>query len=77
MRIFFNAIMIAWRRCSSTVSENPSNRKAEELSHQQQLWDIQLRDHRAVEERINMDKLDEAAREVDVAATRSRTKRRE
>jgi hypothetical protein len=50
---------------------------AGELEHQQQLWDIQRRDHRPVEERINMDKLDEAARQVDVAATRSRTKRRE
>lgn len=50
---------------------------ADELAHQQQLWDIQLRDHRVVEERVNMDKLEEAARQVDVAATRSRTKRRE
>src|SRR5690349_4614042 len=50
---------------------------AQELAHQQQLWNIQRRDHRAVEERINMDKLDEAAQEVDVAATKSRTKRRE
>ena len=50
---------------------------AGELTHQQQLWDIQRRDHRAIEERINMDKLDEAARQVDVAATKSRTKRRE
>jgi beta-glucosidase/6-phospho-beta-glucosidase/beta-galactosidase len=50
---------------------------AGELAHQQQLWQIQRRDHRAVEEKINMDKIDEAARQVDVAATRSRTKRRE
>jgi polysaccharide biosynthesis protein PelF len=50
---------------------------AEELGHQQQLWEIQRRDHRAVEEMVNIDKLDEAARQVDVAATRSRTKRRE
>ena len=50
---------------------------AEELAHQQMLWDIQRRDHRAVEENVNIDKLDEAARQVDVAATRSRTKRRE
>jgi hypothetical protein len=50
---------------------------AGELAHQQQLWRIQRRDHRAVEEKINMDKIDEAARQVDVAATRSRTKRRE
>jgi polysaccharide biosynthesis protein PelF len=50
---------------------------AEELAHQQTLWDIQRRDHRAVEEKVNIDKLDEAARQVDVAATRSRTRRRE
>ena len=50
---------------------------AEELAHQQVLWDAQLRDHRAVEEVVNIDKIDEAARQVDVAATRSRTKRRE
>jgi beta-glucosidase/6-phospho-beta-glucosidase/beta-galactosidase len=50
---------------------------AGELAHQQQLWQIQRRDHRAVEEKINMDKIDEAARQVDVAVTRSRTKRRE
>jgi len=50
---------------------------AGELAHQQQLWQLQRRDHRAVEERINIDKLDEAARQVDVAATRSRTTRRE
>ncbi|HJP93959.1 MAG TPA: hypothetical protein VJ875_18520 [Pyrinomonadaceae bacterium] len=50
---------------------------ARELSHQQQLWEIQRRDHRAVVETINIDKLDEAARELDVAAQRSRTKRRE
>jgi hypothetical protein len=31
----------------------------------------------AVEETVNIDQIDEAAREVDVAATRSRTKRRE
>ncbi|HET9711615.1 MAG TPA: hypothetical protein VFP64_07030 [Pyrinomonadaceae bacterium] len=50
---------------------------AGELAHQQQLWQTQRRDHLAVEEKINIDKLDEAARQVDVAATRSRTKRRE
>jgi len=50
---------------------------AGELAHQQQLWQIQRRDHRAVEETVNIDKIDEAAREVDFAATRSRTKRRE
>ena len=50
---------------------------AGELAHQQQLWTQQRRDHLAVEEAVNIDKLDEAAREVDVAATRSRTKRRE
>ncbi len=50
---------------------------AGELAHQQQLWRIQRRDHRAVEEKVNIDKIDEAARQVDVAATRSRTKRRE
>jgi len=50
---------------------------AGELAHQQQLWSTQRRDHLAVEESVNIDKLDEAARQVDVAATRSRTKRRE
>ena len=50
---------------------------AEELAHQQTLWEAQRRDHRAVEETVNIDKIDEAARQVDVAATRSRTKRRE
>jgi polysaccharide biosynthesis protein PelF len=50
---------------------------AGELAHQQQLWQIQRRDHLAVEEKVNIDKLDEAARQVDVAATRSRTRRRE
>ena len=50
---------------------------AGELSHQQQLWQTQIRDHRAVEETVNIDTIDEAAREVDVAATKSRTKRRE
>ena len=50
---------------------------ARELAHQQQLWEIQRKDHRAVEETVNIDKLDEAARESDVAAQRSRTKRRE
>jgi len=50
---------------------------AGELAHQRQLWDTQRREHRAVEETVNVDEIDEAAREVDVAATRSRTKRRE
>jgi len=50
---------------------------AEELAHQQMLWEVQRRDHRAVEEAVNIDKIDEGARQVDVAATRSRTKRRE
>ena len=50
---------------------------AEELAHQQVLWEVQRRDHRAVEETVNIEKIDEAARQVDVAATRSRTKRRE
>jgi hypothetical protein len=50
---------------------------AQELTHQQQLWQSQRRDHVAVEETVNIDQIDEAAREVDVAATRSRTKRRE
>jgi hypothetical protein len=73
------------RHCSTGLwdyADDEGNREiykplAGELAHQQQLWDMQRRDHRAVEERINIDKLDEAAREVDVAATRSRTKRRE
>ena len=50
---------------------------AAELAHQQQLWLTQRRDHRAVQETINTDKIDEAARQVDVATQRSRTKRRE
>jgi len=50
---------------------------AQELSHQQQLWETQRRDHRAVEEVVNIDKIDEAARQVDVATQKSRTKRRE
>jgi len=50
---------------------------AEELDHQQRLWERQLRDHRAVEEVVNIQEIDEAAHEVDVAASRSRTKRRE
>lgn len=50
---------------------------AEELAHQQQLWQIQRREHRAVEEAVNIDTIDEAARQVDVAATKSRTRRRE
>jgi len=50
---------------------------AAELTHQQQLWQTQRRDHRAVEETVNIETIDEAAREVDVAATKSRTKRRE
>ena len=50
---------------------------ADELTHQQQLWQLQRRDHLAVEEAVNINKLDEAARQVDVAATRSRTERRE
>jgi len=50
---------------------------AQELAHQQQLWEMQRRDHRAVQETVNIDKLDEAARQSDVAAQHSRTKRRE
>ena len=50
---------------------------ATELDHQQRLWEIQRRDHRAVEETVNIEQIDEAAHEVDVAASRSRTKRRE
>jgi hypothetical protein len=50
---------------------------AGELAHQQQLWQIQRRDHVPVEEAVNIDKLDEAAEEMDVAARRSRTSRRE
>ena len=50
---------------------------AEELSHQQQLWTTQLRDHRAVEEKVDIEEIDEGARQVDVATQRSRTKRRE
>jgi hypothetical protein len=50
---------------------------AGELAHQQLLWEVQRRDHLAVEETVNIDTLDAAAQEVDVAALRSRTKRRE
>ena len=50
---------------------------AEELAHQQHLWTMQRRDHRAVEEVVNVAKIGEAAHEADVAATRSRTRRRE
>jgi hypothetical protein len=50
---------------------------AEELTHQQRLWETQRRDHRAVEETVNIEEIDEAAHEVDIAAQRSRTKRRE
>lgn len=50
---------------------------AAELAHQQQLWEIQRRDHRAVQETVNIDKIDEAAHQVDLAAQKSRTKRRE
>lgn len=50
---------------------------AEELVHQQRLWEMQRRDHREVVERVNMDEIEEAAREVDIATQRSRTKRRE
>jgi beta-glucosidase/6-phospho-beta-glucosidase/beta-galactosidase len=50
---------------------------AQELAHQQYLWSLQRRDHVAREEAVNIGTLDEAAREVDVAATRSRTTRRE
>ena len=50
---------------------------AQELAHQQQLWTTQRRDHRAIEETINIDKIDKAAHQVDVAAQQSRTKRRE
>jgi hypothetical protein len=50
---------------------------ATELDHQERLWELQLRDHRAVEEAVNIEEIDEAAREVDVAASRSRTRRRE
>lgn len=50
---------------------------AGELTHQQTLWETQRREHRAVEEAVNIDKIDEAARQVDDATQRSRTKRRE
>jgi len=50
---------------------------AVELAHQQQLWQTQRRDHRTVQETVNIDTIDEAARQVDVAARRSRTNRRE
>lgn len=50
---------------------------AEELAHQQHLWRMHRRDHREVEEVVNIDKIDEAARQVDDAATKSRTRRRE
>ena len=50
---------------------------AMELAHQQELWMIERRDHIVLEETVNLGKLDEAAEEMDVAATRSRTTRRE
>ena len=50
---------------------------AGELAHQQQLWETQRRDHLAVQETVNIDQIDEAAREVDDATRRSRTSRRE
>lgn len=50
---------------------------AEELAHQQSLWEIQRRDHRAVEETIDIDEINEAARQLDDATQKSRTKRRE
>jgi beta-glucosidase/6-phospho-beta-glucosidase/beta-galactosidase len=50
---------------------------AQELAHQQQLWTTQCRDHRAVEEAVNIDEIDQAAHQVDIAAQKSRTKRRE
>jgi polysaccharide biosynthesis protein PelF len=50
---------------------------AEELAHQQSLWEVQGREHVAVQETVNTDKLDEATRQIDNAATRSRTTRRE
>jgi beta-glucosidase/6-phospho-beta-glucosidase/beta-galactosidase len=50
---------------------------ARELAHQQELWEVQRWDHLAVEETVNIDKIDKGAREVDDAATRSRTSRRE
>lgn len=50
---------------------------AEELVHQQALWEIQRRDHLAVVESVNIDKIDEAAQQSDDAATKSRTRRRE
>ena len=50
---------------------------AQELDHQQRLWETQRRDHRAVEEAVNIDEIDEGARQVDVAAQKSRTRRRE
>ena len=73
------------RHCHNALWDYPNEKGereiyeplVEELAHQQQLWEIQRRDHRAVQETINTDKLDEAARESDVAAQRSRTKRRE
>jgi polysaccharide biosynthesis protein PelF len=50
---------------------------ARELAHQQELWEVQRWDHLAVEETVNIAKIDKGAREVDDAATRSRTSRRE
>jgi len=50
---------------------------AAELAHQQQLWDVQRRDHLAIQEPVNIDEIDQAARQVDVAARKSRTDRRE
>jgi polysaccharide biosynthesis protein PelF len=50
---------------------------AEELAHQQTLWETQRRDHRAVEETVDIAEINEAARQLDDATQKSRTKRRE
>lgn len=50
---------------------------AEELAHQQLLWETQRRDHRAVEEVVDIAEINEAARQLDDATQKSRTKRRE
>lgn len=50
---------------------------AEELAHQYTLWEIQRRDHRAVEETVDIAEINEAARQLDDATQKSRTTRRE
>ncbi|HSE18595.1 MAG TPA: hypothetical protein VLB46_16185 [Pyrinomonadaceae bacterium] len=51
--------------CGATGRREIYEPLAQELAHQQQLWETQRHDHRAVEEIANIDKIDHAARQVD------------